>query len=78
MLGCAAMTGQPPVTVDARGLRCPWPVLRLARALRDGAVAVDLLTDDPAAAGEVAAFAAERNLLVTTIPGGFAIGANDD
>jgi len=22
------------LTVDARGMRCPWPALRLARALR--------------------------------------------
>jgi tRNA 2-thiouridine synthesizing protein A len=50
------------VLVDARGQRCPWPVLRLARALRDGAPAVELLSDDPAAGGEIAAFAAERGL----------------
>ncbi len=49
-----------PIIVDARGLRCPWPVLRLARAVRDGAACVELLSDDPAAAGEVAAYAAER------------------
>ncbi|QYE35253.1 sulfurtransferase TusA family protein [Polymorphobacter sp. PAMC 29334] len=55
------MTG--PTLIDARGLRCPWPVLRLARALRDGA-SVELLSDDPAAAGEVAAFAAGRGLKI--------------
>lgn len=67
------MSAGPPLVVDARGLRCPWPVLRLARALRDGAVAVDLLTDDPAAAGEVAAFADERGLVVTPVAGGWRV-----
>ncbi len=62
-----------PRRVDARGLRCPWPVLRLARARREGATAVDLLTDDPAAAGEIAAFAAEHDLTVAAIPGGFRV-----
>lgn len=41
--------------IDARGLRCPWPALRLARALRDGAEMVEILADDPAAATELAA-----------------------
>jgi tRNA 2-thiouridine synthesizing protein A len=68
----------PPVpVVDARGLRCPWPVLRLARALRDGAVAADLLTDDPAAAGEIAAFAAERGLAVRPVAGGWRVEPRD-
>ncbi len=64
----------PSVTVDARGLRCPWPVLRLARALRDGAGTVDLLTDDPAAVAEIAAFAAERGLIVAPMAAGFRVG----
>ena len=68
------MSAVPPV-VDARGLRCPWPVLRLARALRDGAATVDLLADDPAAATEIAAFAVEHDLMVTAIAGGFRVGA---
>jgi tRNA 2-thiouridine synthesizing protein A len=63
----------PPRLVDARGLRCPWPVLRLARARRDGAAAVDLLTDDAIAAGEIAAFAAEHDLTVAAVPGGFRV-----
>ena len=69
---CPAMAAdQPSVTVDARGLRCPWPVLRLDRALRDGAGVVDLLSDDAAAAGEVTAYAAERRLDLVATPGGF-------
>jgi len=74
MLCRAAMSGQTPTIVDARGLRCPWPVLRLARALRDGACMVELLSDDPAAAGEVAAFAAERGLAVVARAGRFVVG----
>jgi tRNA 2-thiouridine synthesizing protein A len=48
------------VEVDARGLRCPWPALRLARAFRQGARTVRLRADDPAAPEEIAALAAER------------------
>jgi tRNA 2-thiouridine synthesizing protein A len=48
------------VEVDARGLRCPWPALRLARAFRQGARKVRLHADDPAAPREIAALAAER------------------
>jgi tRNA 2-thiouridine synthesizing protein A len=48
------------VEVDARGLRCPWPALRLARAFRQGARNIRLRADDPLAAREIAALAAER------------------
>jgi tRNA 2-thiouridine synthesizing protein A len=48
-----------PVTIDARGMRCPWPALRLARAMRE-ADAVTLLADDPIAPREIAALAAEQ------------------
>lgn len=65
-----------PLLVDARGLRCPWPVLRLARGLRDGAVSVELLSDDPAAATEIAAFAAKHGLSVVASPGRFIVGKN--
>ncbi|TVV76162.1 sulfurtransferase TusA family protein [Sphingomonas solaris] len=43
-------------------MRCPWPALRLAKAMRalpPGATA-RLLADDPAAPREVAALAAEH------------------
>ena len=46
-----------PVTVDARGMRCPWPALRLARAMRTADTA-RLISDDPRAEGEAAALAA--------------------
>jgi tRNA 2-thiouridine synthesizing protein A len=44
------------VTVDARGMRCPWPTLRLARAMRQ-ATAARLISGDPRAATEAAALA---------------------
>ncbi len=45
--------------IDARGMRCPWPALRAARAMRtQGAVIV--LADDPIAPGELAALS-EQN-----------------
>ncbi|MBB6427613.1 sulfurtransferase TusA family protein [Sphingopyxis sp. JAI128] len=47
------------LVVDARGMRCPWPALRLARAMRD-ATEVVLIADDPQAGREVAALAAEH------------------
>jgi tRNA 2-thiouridine synthesizing protein A len=49
--------------VDARGLLCPWPVVRLMRAARetDGPVRIRLLADDPAAAAEVALLCSEQS-----------------
>lgn len=51
--------------LDARGLRCPWPALRLAKAMREGAGAVRILADDPAAPREIAALAATHGWTVT-------------
>jgi tRNA 2-thiouridine synthesizing protein A len=51
------------IEVDARGLLCPLPVLRLAKALRDrapGTVAV-LLATDPVSVEDVQVFCRERN-----------------
>lgn len=52
------------LVVDARGMRCPWPALRLARAMRDAAEVL-LIADDPNADREVAALAAEHGWQVT-------------
>lgn len=62
-----------PLVVDARGMRCPWPVLQLAKAMRGRAGgSVRLLADDPAAAREIAALAAEHGWAVAAIgPGVF-------
>ena len=43
--------------IDARGMRCPWPALRAARAMREGAASVAIFADDPIAPGELAALA---------------------
>jgi tRNA 2-thiouridine synthesizing protein A len=58
--------------VDARGLRCPWPVLRLAKAMRDAAD-VTILADDPAAPAEIAAFVQGHGWEMHPIPGGFTV-----
>ena len=52
----------PVVEVDARGLRCPIPVIRLGAAIRDLAPGslVRLLATDPAARSDVAAFCRMR------------------
>ncbi len=52
------------IRIDARGMRCPWPALRAARALRDAAV-VEIVADDPAAARELAALARDRGFAFT-------------
>jgi len=44
------------IVVDARGMRCPWPALRLARAMREAGEA-RIIADDPRAADELAALA---------------------
>lgn len=58
--------------VDARGLRCPWPVLRLAKAMRDADV-VEIIADDPAAPAEIAALAEAQGWIIRTITGGFQV-----
>ena len=51
-----------PVVVDARGLRCPLPVIRLAAAARDAGSGslVTVLWTDPAARHDVPAWARMR------------------
>jgi tRNA 2-thiouridine synthesizing protein A len=46
--------------VDARGLKCPWPALRLARAMRD-TVRVRISADDPHAPAEFRALCEEQD-----------------
>jgi tRNA 2-thiouridine synthesizing protein A len=58
------------MTLDARGLRCPWPALRLARALREGATKVTILADDPVAEGECRAVAEARGGRLSVIAAG--------
>ena len=61
--------------VDARGMRCPWPALRLARAMREGKGPVLILADDPIAPAEIAALAAAQGWSVSGAddPGGWIV-----
>jgi tRNA 2-thiouridine synthesizing protein A len=51
----------PDLEVDARGLLCPLPILRLARAFRraPGGTVARLLATDPAAVEDVETFCRE-------------------
>lgn len=54
--------GRQPVVVDARGLRCPLPVIRLAQRAHGcppGTV-VEVLATDPAAAADIPAWCRMR------------------
>lgn len=48
-----------PTIIDAIGLQCPLPVLRLRKVLLGGAEDVVLLADDPVAVIDVPHFCAE-------------------
>lgn len=47
------------VHLDARGMKCPWPALRVARAMRS-AEAVTIEADDPIAPAELEALARQQ------------------
>ncbi|MES3085009.1 sulfurtransferase TusA family protein [Sphingomonas faeni] len=55
------------VRIDARGMLCPWPAVRLARALRVGATRVEVIADDPQAPTELAAVAASANATIEIV-----------
>ena len=59
------MSSEPAKFVDARGLKCPLPVLRLRREAEGHRGVVVLLTDDPAAETDVPAFVGERGWAVS-------------
>jgi len=52
----------PEILLDLRGMRCPWPAIRVARAIREAQAGAVILAvaDDPAAPREIGAVAAER------------------
>lgn len=54
--------------VDARGLRCPLPVLRLRRAAEEaGGGVIELLATDPAARTDVPAFCASKGWVLESV-----------
>lgn len=60
--------------VDARGMLCPWPAIRLARAMREGGTdVIELLADDPKAAGELAEVAAAAGWTIAAENGYFCV-----
>lgn len=58
--------------VDARGMRCPWPALRLSKAMNI-AEEVHLLADDPAAPAEIDALARLKGWEVIETSGRFVV-----
>ncbi|MDO9488252.1 MAG: sulfurtransferase TusA family protein [Sphingomonadaceae bacterium] len=65
------MESQAVIHVDARGLRCPLPVLRLRKMAQGQAGLIELLSDDPAAEADVPAFVREKGweLVSRTVEG---------
>lgn len=64
------------LTLDCRGMKCPRPIVELARHVVDVAVGevVELLADDPAAAPDVAAWCRMRSQeLVSSAPPRFLV-----
>lgn len=57
-----------PVAVNARGMKCPWPALRAARAMRE-ARAIVIEADDPIAPAELAALAQQNQWDFTALGG---------
>jgi tRNA 2-thiouridine synthesizing protein A len=51
--------------LDLRGLRCPWPTLRVARVMRE-ADYCQILTDDAKAVSELTMLAARNNWFYRT------------
>ena len=47
------------VAINARGMKCPWPALRAARAMRE-AHAILIEADDPIAGAALAALSAQH------------------
>ena len=55
-------SGPAPVVVDARGLRCPLPVIRLAQVARDcpAGTVIEVWATDPAARADIPAWCRMR------------------
>lgn len=68
--GSPTAAAVPDAVLDARGLNCPLPVLRLRKYLlaTPGAAVVDLLATDRAALKDVPAFCAAQGHEVEILP----------
>ncbi|OYY72635.1 sulfurtransferase TusA family protein [Sphingomonas sp. 28-63-12] len=55
--------------IDARGQPCPWPAVRLARALREAHPMIEIMADDPAAERELTAVAVAAGATIMRLPG---------
>jgi tRNA 2-thiouridine synthesizing protein A len=63
----ASVSGEGERLLDLRGMRCPWPALRVARALREGGGPVVAVADDPIAPREITAVAEERGWSIAPV-----------
>ncbi|MAW99257.1 MAG: redox protein [Sphingomonas sp.] len=52
--------------IDARGMSCPWPAIRLAKALREGGGQIEIHADDPAAKRELTLVAESAGARIST------------
>jgi len=61
---------EPFETVDARGLRCPMPVIRMEAALRraPAGASVRVIADDPVAAVDIPHFATDAGCACEKLP----------
>lgn len=58
------------IRIDARGMRCPWPAIRLARALRQNpGETIEISADDPAAERELGHLAATSGAVFEIVAG---------
>jgi tRNA 2-thiouridine synthesizing protein A len=59
------------IEIDARGMRCPWPAIRLARALREHpGEPIEILADDPNAERELTQLATAAGASIRSIVSG--------
>ncbi|WP_346775542.1 sulfurtransferase TusA family protein [Sphingomonas sp. G-3-2-10] len=58
------------IEIDARGMRCPWPAIRLAKAIREHpGETIEIMADDPAAPRELGQLAANAGLILQDVEG---------
>ncbi len=53
------------ITIDARGLSCPQPVIKTKKALEESELPIDIIVDNKAASENIARFAFSQGYLTT-------------